>query len=101
MTGLFEPEYHGDLSFVEQDPRLLDLAMRQHKASSAFIARQSQEFVRVALTIRRELLDQAYRLGYDEGLGDVGMTYDGDPDSARSRSYDEGRIARRAYEGIV
>jgi len=55
VTGLFEPTFHGDLSDVEQDPRLLELAMRQRKALSAFTARQAQEYVRVALTIRKEL----------------------------------------------
>jgi len=55
MPGLFEPIDHGELSAVERDPRLQELTMRQHKALPAFIARQSQEYVRVALTIRKEL----------------------------------------------
>lgn len=55
MTGLFEPEYHGELSEVDTDPRLVELVIRQRKALSAFTARQAQEYVRVAATIRREM----------------------------------------------
>ena len=54
MTGLFEPEYHGELSEIDLDPRLVELVIRQHKARVAFSARQSQEYVRVAAMIRRE-----------------------------------------------
>lgn len=54
MTGLFEPEYHGELSDIDLDPRLVELVIRQHKARSAFSARQAQEYVRVAATIQRE-----------------------------------------------
>jgi hypothetical protein len=55
MPGLFEPTYHGELTEVETHPVMLELAMRQHKALVAFIARQSQEWVRVALTLKQEL----------------------------------------------
>jgi len=49
---------------------------------------------------RRDIDDEetfctAYGLGYEEGLGDVGMTYDDDPDSPLSRCYDAGRTVRR------
>ena len=55
MAGLFEPEYHGELSEIDLDPRLVELVIRQHKARVAFSARQSQEYVRMAVMIRREL----------------------------------------------
>jgi hypothetical protein len=55
MTGLFEPEYHGELSEVDTHPRLVELVIRQRKALSAFTARQAQEYVRVAAIIRRDL----------------------------------------------
>jgi hypothetical protein len=55
MTGLFEPEYHGELSEVDMDPRLVELVIRQRKALSAFTARQAQEYVRVAAIIRRDM----------------------------------------------
>jgi hypothetical protein len=41
----------------------------------------------------------AYMLGYDEGLGECGMTYDDDPESQLSRAYDAGRTVRRVLEG--
>jgi len=59
MSGLFEPEYHGELSDIDLDPRLIELVIRQHKARSAFSARQSQEYVRVAAIIRRERIAAA------------------------------------------
>lgn len=34
-------------------------------------------------------------LGFREGNGDVGMTYDDDPESPRSVAYDVGRTLRR------
>jgi hypothetical protein len=34
---------------------------------------------------------RAFLLGFREAGGDVGMTYDNDPDSPRSRAYDTGR----------
>lgn len=34
-------------------------------------------------------------LGFREGRGDSGMTYDGDPSSDRSVAYDVGRTLRR------
>lgn len=34
-------------------------------------------------------------LGFREGDGDVGMTYDDDPDSPKSVAYDTGRAIRR------
>ena len=33
----------------------------------------------------------AYALGFSEADGAIGMTYDGDPESDRSRAYDRGR----------
>ena len=45
-------------------------------------------------------LHEAWQLGYDEGLDAVGMTYDDDPESARSVAYDVGRTARERSEGI-
>lgn len=58
-----------------------------------------------------ELLEQATRfrqlisaheaefaLGYAEGDGDVGMTYDDDPGSDRSVAYDLGRSLRRGQD---
>lgn len=33
----------------------------------------------------------AFHLGFTESDGDVGMTYDGDPESPRSQAYDMGR----------
>lgn len=41
-----------------------------------------------------------WQLGYDEGLGEIGMTYDDDPTSERSVAYDKGRAARRAEAGL-
>lgn len=52
---MIDVHYEGDLSDVERDPRLLELAMRQRKAMSELTARQAQEYVRLALTIRKEL----------------------------------------------
>lgn len=34
-------------------------------------------------------------LGFREGRGDVGVTYDGDAESPRSAAYDVGRTLRR------
>lgn len=34
-------------------------------------------------------------LGFREGAGDLGMTYDDDPESPRSVAYDVGRTIRR------
>lgn len=34
---------------------------------------------------------RAFLLGWREWRGDVGMTYDGSPESPRSRAYDRGR----------
>lgn len=53
--SLIDPHYWGELSEVQRDPRLMELAMRQHIARSEFSAKQAQEFVRLALTIRKEL----------------------------------------------
>lgn len=41
-------------------------------------------------------IQAAWQLGYDEGDGDMGMTYDDDSQSPRSVAYDEGRSVRRA-----
>jgi len=38
---------------------------------------------------------KAFILGFKEGNGDVGMTYDNSPNSKRSRAYDYGRHLRR------
>jgi hypothetical protein len=38
---------------------------------------------------------EEFRLGFDEGDGDVGMTYDDDPSSERSAAYDMGRSYKR------
>lgn len=43
-------------------------------------------------------LEAAYVRGYLEGTGDLGLTYDDDPDSPRSDAY--GRTARRIVEGL-
>ena len=48
----------------------------------------------------KQELRKIYQLGYREGLGDVGMTYDNDPESERSRAYDRGRTARRVGAGL-
>ena len=40
-------------------------------------------------------LISAFILGFREGAGDWGMTYDDDPDSPRSVAYDNGRSLRR------
>lgn len=40
-------------------------------------------------------LVKAFVLGWREGRGDVGMTYDNDAESPRSRAYDHGRSLRR------
>lgn len=36
-----------------------------------------------------------FLLGFREGAGDMGMTYDDDPESPRSLAYDAGRDVRR------
>lgn len=51
------------------------------------------------MSIKQEL-KKIYQMGYREGLGDVGMTYDNDPESERSRAYDKGRTARRVSAGL-
>lgn len=38
---------------------------------------------------------RAFLLGFCEGRGDAGMTYDNDPESPRSRAYDHGRTMFR------
>lgn len=38
-------------------------------------------------------------LGFSEGRGDLGMTYDDDPSSPRSEAYDAGRDLRRWGRG--
>lgn len=45
-------------------------------------------------------LVSAFALGLDEAADDVGMTYDDDPDSLRSRAYDFGRTIGRERLGI-
>ena len=40
-------------------------------------------------------------LGFREGLGFVGMTYDDDPASRRSRAYDAGRALRQTLAGGI
>jgi hypothetical protein len=42
----------------------------------------------------------AFILGWAEGLGDMGMTYDDDPESPRSRAYDTGRNWRRKFHRL-
>jgi len=42
------------LTEIEQDPRLQELVMRQHKAMSWLTSRHAQEYVRLALIIRKE-----------------------------------------------
>lgn len=37
---------------------------------------------------------KAFILGFKEGLGDWGMTFDDDAESRRSRAYDYGRALR-------
>lgn len=39
-----------------------------------------------------------FALGYAEGDGDMGMTYDDDPGSDRSMAYDLGRSMRRGRD---
>lgn len=39
-----------------------------------------------------------FSLGYEEGLGAFGMTYDDDPFSDRSVAYDHGRSLRQGME---
>ncbi len=48
----------------------------------------------------KQELRKIYQLGYREGLGDFGMTYDNNPESERSRAYDRGRTARRVGAGL-
>ena len=43
---------------------------------------------------------RAFILGFREGTGNVGMTYDDDPWSPRSRAYDYGRYLRQKVEAI-
>jgi len=50
-----DTQWYGDLSDVERDPRMLELAIRQRKAASEFSSKQAQEYVRLALNIRKEL----------------------------------------------
>ena len=40
---------------MRDDPRMRELLWRQHREAVTFHARQSQEFLRLALTIRREI----------------------------------------------
>lgn len=47
--------YEGDLSEVERDPRILELVMRQRKQLVELTARHSQDYVILALTVRKEL----------------------------------------------
>jgi hypothetical protein len=49
------PAYEGELSDVESDPRLQELAMRQRIVSRDLSARQAQDYVILALKIRKEL----------------------------------------------
>ena len=55
---LIDTNYDGELSPVESDPRLQELVMRQRKVMSELTSRQAQEYVRLALTIRKELQAQ-------------------------------------------
>jgi hypothetical protein len=52
---MIDVTWEGELSEVESDPRIQELAFRQRKALFEFTSRQAQEYVRVALTIRKEL----------------------------------------------
>jgi hypothetical protein len=45
-------------------------------------------------------MEEVFLRGFEEGLGDFGMTYDNDSESPRSRAYDFGRTIRREMEGI-
>lgn len=49
--------YEGDLSDVERDPRLLELAMRQRKAMRDFSVEQAVEYLRLATKVKTELMD--------------------------------------------
>lgn len=42
----------------------------------------------------------AFLLGLLESRGDVGLTFDGSPDSPRSRAYDRGRSLGQWLQGI-
>jgi len=46
------------------------------------------------------MFEQEWQFGYDEAEGDVGITYDDDPESPRSVAYDEGRTAGRIALGL-
>lgn len=45
-------------------------------------------------------LNEAFTSGYKEGDGDVGLTFDDDPESLRSRAYDYGRTLYRIEHGL-
>ena len=40
---------------------------------------------------------RAFLLGFYEGAGDVGITFDDNPESPSSRAYDYGRNLRRMF----
>lgn len=45
-------------------------------------------------------IEDAYNLGFSEAGGDVCLTCDGDPESPRSRAYDQGRTDGRCALGL-
>lgn len=45
-------------------------------------------------------INEAFTSGYKEGDGDVGLTFDDDPESLRSRAYDYGRTLYRVEHGL-
>ena len=50
-------------------------------------------------TDAQRAIGDAAELGYQEGLGALGMTYDDSPYSARSVAYDHGRTVRQSENG--
>jgi hypothetical protein len=53
-----------------------------------------------AVTAESASFAAAFQMGYEDGAGDMGMTFDDDPESPRSRAYDLGRTMRRSLEGM-
>jgi hypothetical protein len=44
----------GELTEREQDPRIIDLVLRQRKALGMFLARQSTDYLRLLIEIGKE-----------------------------------------------
>lgn len=64
------------------------------------MARKHLAAIQQFVNDNRKRLAIAFEHGLAESVGDVGRTYDNDPESAESRAYDYGRTLGRQIAGL-